>query len=192
MKKITLALFLFFVSLGINAKDTLRKHIIKINYLSPLAGSCSVFYERNIAPNISINAGLGYVGPSFIISDNQTVAKGISIMPEIRFYFRKQQQQQQMQGFYISPFLRYRNLSIIARDDFAVIVNKKYIALGVGVMVGQQWIIQNRVTADIWGGLGHNFSNRTYNRSNEPYEYIMLTGMLGYAFRFGATLGVAF
>jgi len=82
------------------------KNAIKINPLSLFIATGNLAYERNIAKRINVQLGLYFTAAKI---GNLTYS-GIGIDPSVRFYLSGGEKI--MQGFYIAPGLRYRNVTL--------------------------------------------------------------------------------
>ncbi|HAJ99640.1 MAG TPA: hypothetical protein DCM62_06415 [Bacteroidales bacterium] len=61
---------------------TTRPNVVKINLISPLLRTASVFYERALSTTTSAQLGVFYSG----YTSFETVFQGVGITPEFRFY----------------------------------------------------------------------------------------------------------
>jgi hypothetical protein len=158
------------------------KNIIKANLFSPVVRTGSFFYERVVSEKNSFQLGFFYTGAT--IAD-ETRVRGFGITPEYRFYLS---QKPAPQGFYVAPFARYQNLAL---TDVELEFKGTLSSIGGGAVVGGQWLFNNRISLDLFGGPSYSTRNiKTDDGVSE--DSFTLTGLGGFGIRFGLTLGVAF
>jgi hypothetical protein len=180
-----LALFsLSFVS-KTQAQDD-PQNIIKINILSPIASTASLFYERGLNETSSLQLGLFYTGASV----EDTKIRGFGITPEFRYYLSEKGN---MQGFFVAPFLRYQNFQLT--DEASNTNNEEnkatFNSIGGGLLIGGQWIFKKRISLDLWGGPSYSGGNLKVDGDGTEDDFS--TGLFnGFGLRAGVTLGVAF
>lgn len=177
----------------INAQEVEeRKNVIKVNYLSPILSTLSLFYERTIAPKTSLQLGLAYTSASIGSGDSKTTLSGFAITPEVRFYFSEKGAPR---GFFIAPFLRNQNFTLKSTGTAFSGVNidykATYTSFGGGAVIGGQWLFGGRVSLDVWGGPSYNAGTFKYEGGATESNFT-ISGFNGFGFRFGSTIGVAF
>jgi hypothetical protein len=191
MKKLFLAIILIvgiFVSNLSQAQDG-PKNIVKINFLSPIVSTASLFYERVISESSSVQLGLLYTGAGIGSGDTKTTIRGFAITPEFRYYLSEKGAPQ---GFFIAPYLRYQNYELTAKDAQTSTDEKAtFSGFGGGVLVGGQWIFKQRISLEVFGGPGYTSRNVKYEGTATEEDFTF-GGLSGVTFRFGATIGVAF
>jgi len=179
-----------------NAQDVQRKNIIKINFLSPFVSTGSLFYERVIGSNTSIQLGLAYTGAKIGIGVDDASAKtsinGFYITPEFRYYASKKGAPK---GFFLAPYLRYQNFTMKANvksfpTSQTIESKATFSSFGGGIILGGQWLFNDRISLEVFGGPGYNAGNVKVTDGKE--DDFALSGFGGFGFRFGATFGVAF
>lgn len=156
-----------------------EKNVLKVNTLSLIAGTGSIFYERKISDLTSAQLGLAFL--SYKISD--TKLTGIILTPEFRIYAKKNA----IDGFYIAPYLRYMNftLKITSEDDKAT-----FSSMGGGLLLGRQWITNSGFTMDLFFGGSYGSSSLKVSSGSES---VFDLGLLkGFSPRIGFALGFAF
>lgn len=181
----TLAVLSLSFTLKVQAQDD-PQNIIKINILSPIASTASLFYERGLNENSSLQLGLFYTNVSII----DTKIRGFGITPEYRYYLSEKGN---MQGFFVAPFLRYQNFQLTsevtlfnAQED-----NATFSGIGGGLLIGGQWIFKKRISLDLWGGPSYSGGNIKLEGNSTEDDFS--TGPFsGFGLRAGITLGVAF
>lgn len=185
---------------------------IKLNLLSPIYGNASITYQHLLNPYQSLQVNLGYMDFSDFTILNQHPdfrVQGLSISPEYRRNFTGYG----LNGFYVGPFIRYmyykrtmategNNSTSGALERFNEITH--FNSLGLGLLVGQQYIIKNTILIDVFIGPSYQFllsENKEKNayqnystRSNLGYlgESVPDRYLNGYGIRAGFTIGLAF
>lgn len=192
-KKIAI-LFVAFVCLTnlAQAQDSERKNLIKVNFLSPIVSTGSLFYERVISKNTSVQLGLAYTGAKVGTGDAKTSINGFYVTPEFRYYASKKGAPQ---GFFIAPYLRYQSLTLKASvTNFGTSGTTEskatFSSFGGGLILGGQWLFNDRISLEVFGG--PNYSAGTFKVTSGKEEDFSLGGINGFGLRFGATLGIAF
>ncbi|MDY0200898.1 MAG: DUF3575 domain-containing protein [Bacteroidales bacterium] len=123
------------------SKVSEEKNVFKVNTLSLIVGTGSVFYERKFTENVSGQLGVAYLN----FGTKDTRFSGLILTPEVRFYPKKDA----IDGFYLAPYVRYQNFGLKNDDDKATYSN-----IGGGFAVGRQWITGSGFTMDLFFG-GH-------------------------------------
>ena len=149
------------------------KNVVKLNLFSLAAKSISLQYERAFTPQISACMGINYIAnrglPSFFTNaDPSGILKGLTmsglaITPEFRWYpFNSDKDAPK--GFYLAPYFRYLSFgmkSIVnfhdstSNVDYTYPVKIKFTGYGAGLMIGKQWLINDKVSIDWWIIGGH-------------------------------------
>ena len=180
MKKVvllTLAMLLTFGSFAQDKPVSTEKNVLKVNTLSLILGTGSVFYEHGFSDKVSGQLGLGYL--NYGNSGNRF--SGLFITPELRFYPKSNA----IDGMYLAPYLRYQNLSVKVDPDKASLTN-----FGGGVAFGRQWITDSGFTMDLFFG-GHYTSASLDIESGSESDF-NISAFNGFGFRMGFALGFAF
>ncbi|MEA3496537.1 MAG: DUF3575 domain-containing protein, partial [Bacteroidota bacterium] len=170
------------------AKIYAQENIIKLHISELFLTNISLNYEREITDRTSfaINAGFFIPRkiPNMFISNPvvddleiKNILTGFSILPEFRFYLEKKDD---LSGFYIAPFLRYRNYSIKFNntyDNIETRVQGTYSTIGGGVQFGIQGTIKEVISIDwyILGiGVNYNSFSLMYNSDESGIDYLQL------------------
>jgi hypothetical protein len=155
-----------------------EKNVLKVNTLSLIFGTGSIFYERKINDFTSGQLGVAYLNYKF----GDAKFSGLILTPEARFYVKKNA----IDGFYVGPYLRYQNFKL---EDTETQEEASYNNFGGGFVFGRQWITDSGFTMDLFFG-GHYGSgklsadNQTESWESPPFE--------GFRTRIGFALGFAF
>ncbi len=100
MKKAFLLIIVGFVWCSFSAQA--QSNVFKVNIISPVFKTASVFFERAINEESSLQLGFFYTG----YTGDDTKFRGFGITPEYRFYLSESAAPA---GVYVAPFLRYQN-----------------------------------------------------------------------------------
>jgi hypothetical protein len=181
MKKILLfvvAVSLVVSSFGQEKSDvSTRKNVVKVNTMSLVLGTGSLFYEHGFTDKLSGQLGVGYL--NYGKDDNRF--SGIFLTPELRFY----PMSNAIDGVYIAPYLRFQNLTVKVDPDKASLTN-----IGGGVAFGRQWVTKSGFTMDLFVG-GHYTSAKLDVETGTSEEFN--SGLFdGFGVRIGFALGFAF
>ena len=184
MKKVILLLFTCIALASSTAQA--QSSVIKVNLLSPIVRTGSVFYERSIAADKSLQLGGFYTG----FSVEETKFKGYGITPEFRKYFSTGKEAPE--GFYVAPFARFQSFKLELDSEEASTPEGKatFNTIGGGVLVGRQWVFSNRIVLDAFLGPSYNTGNvKVTSGDAEDFE----TGAFsGFGIRTGLALGIKF
>ncbi|MHC1702478.1 MAG: DUF3575 domain-containing protein [Tenuifilaceae bacterium] len=182
MKKLlTLLLVIVFV-LPLFAQDkpatSTEKNVLKVNTLSLFLGTGSIFYERKISELTSAQLGVAYMNFKL----DETKFTGLILTPEFRFYTKKNA----IDGFYISPYLRYNKFTLENKDE-----NSKgsLTSMGGGLVFGRQWITNSGFTMDLFFGGHYGNSNIEVKVGTDTFDTNFFEG---FKTRVGFALGFSF
>ncbi|MDX9770364.1 MAG: DUF3575 domain-containing protein [Tenuifilaceae bacterium] len=155
-----------------------EKNVLKVNTLSLIVGTGSVFYERKINDFTSGQLGVAYLNYKF----DGTGFSGLILTPEVRFYAK----QDAIDGFYIGPYIRYQNFGVTLKestDHFG------YTNFGGGVSLGRQWVTKSGFTMDLFFGGHYAKGNASAELQGESFSGDIFEG---FRTRMGFALGFAF
>lgn len=157
-----------------------QSNVLKINILSPVVKTASVFYERALNDQSSFQLGFFYTG----YSGDDTKFSGFGITPEYRFYLSETPAPN---GFYVAPFLRYQNFDL---EDEISSDKASYSSFGGGLLIGRQWIFKERVALDVF--FGPSFVSGDVKISEASEASFDVDVFDGFGIRTGISLGLAF
>ncbi len=175
MKKLFLCGLTMLTFFMLKAQDV--KNTIKINPLSALLSTGSVFYERKIDDGISVQLGVAYTG----VKLSDTKFNGLAITPEARFYFKKEAPA----GMYAAPFLKYQNYTVSDGRN-----KGDYTSFGGGAVMGYQWVYGSGFVLNLFFGPSYNNGKYKATFGNEEPE--IKGGIEGFGIRTGIALGFGF
>jgi hypothetical protein len=180
MKKALILFIVFALTLQSFSQDktdvATEKNVLKINTLSLILTTGSVFYEHRLSDLMSGQFGFGYTG----IKIKDTKFSGIILTPEFRIYPKKNA----IDGFYIAPYLRYQNYSLQNGADKGTLSS-----MGGGLLFGRQWITKSGFTMDLFFGGHYGSTNLKVNSGTDTFSTNLITG---FGMRVGFALGFAF
>jgi Protein of unknown function (DUF3575) len=183
MKKILILLFITVLNLPLFSQESsevsTEKNVIKVNTLSLVIATGSIFYERKISDLTSVQMGVAYMGYSI----SKAKFAGYVLTPEFRIYPKKNA----LDGFYVAPYLRYFNLSAksTSSNDKASLT-----VMGGGILIGRQWITNSGFNMDLFVG-GHYASGSASANSGDA-EWVDSNLFTGFKTRVGFAIGFAF
>lgn len=185
MKKL---LFILFIAAGLvsdaqnNSLPPIKKNAIKFNLVSPIFNTINLSYQRMLTPYKSLQVTAAYTNFDDFKEDHsidKNSVKGLNLTADYRINFSGYG----LNGWYISPFARYLNYSKDSYKesigyDYSYDLQEKssYQSIGVGLLVGKQFIIKNTITIDLFAGPSFSFlvnQNRkiNYNVSSSGNNY---------------------
>jgi hypothetical protein len=158
----------------------MAQNVVKVNIFSPLVRTGSLFYERALSENKSLQLGVFFTGMKL---DN-TRFSGYGITPEFRYYLSSTDAPK---GVYLGSYLRFQSFSL---KDETSSAKGTHTSLGGGLLIGRQWIFKDKISLDAFIGPGYN-GGKTEVESGENQEFE--TGAIsGFTVRPGLTLGYKF
>ena len=222
MKRVVIFLIGIICASIINAQESKApKNNFKANMLSPFYNSLNVSYERMLSSKQkSIQIGLNYMdfnGRLFSLADDyisERVNGG-----SITFEYRNMFGDNGFDNIYIASFMRamyyernarYYNYdySTMSSSNFSDIFHDKssYLSLGIGAVVGKQFVFNDFITLDLFAGPAFQFllmesrkaTNETKNIPAEVKSNTLLSERIpnkyisGYGIRAGLNVGFLF
>lgn len=181
-----------------------KRNGIKFNLFSPIYKNLSITSQHLITPTKSINITAAYMDfNDFNGNDkyNTWNTTGFSIIPEYRTNYTGYG----LNGFYAAPFLRYMFYKTNYDEELNGTVTSKgkgqFQSIGVGFIVGKQYIIKNNILIDFFAGPAYQilFQNKKdyrtayeINDGNLLSDAIPSRYLTGYSIRAGITIGLAY
>lgn len=189
--------FLPIVLLIISLSGFAQENAVKIGLMGAGYGNYSLTYERKITSNSSVNVTGGFWDLKISSVDLfnyfnegegvwlQEVNAGWNIALDYRFYVGKHEA---IKGFYIAPYLRYWNNSMVLADfiDNASVdkmtfdVEARFSGLGFGAQAGYHWLIGDKFSID-WYFIGLGVENISLNadyisQTASNFNYALIEG----------------
>jgi len=168
-----------------------QTNTVKVGFSDAFLGHLNLSYEKVINGNNSIQLKLGYMEPTkgLFISEKtitpeayllKETSGGLNVSLEYRFYLSDLKIPQ---GFYIAPYLRFFNQSMIYADeinDRAFNVNSKLGTFGLGAQLGYQLVVNEIFTFDFYffgAGIDHHTIRLKYQlKDPQPgFDYGTIT-----------------
>ena len=162
-----------------------KKNIIKTNITAFLLSTIHLNYERVINKNITVQLGAHY---TFFGDDNNNSGndfariRGFGITPEVRLYPLGLAPT----GFFVGLSPRFQTYTVGSVFNNS---QRTITGLGVAVIGGGQWLINDIVSLEVYGGLSSNKVTYTISGSGNQNGD---TPVSSFGFRCGFTVGVAF
>ncbi|HUX52911.1 MAG TPA: hypothetical protein VMV56_00710, partial [Williamwhitmania sp.] len=131
-----------------------RKNCLKFRLISPLIGYSEIIYERSLKPGASLEFGLGIVGAGEQYNQSQSGASmriGYKFIKTPDFYLKGMRYAHVLKGAYFRPEVA----ASYYKRDF-----KEVFATAILFSIGNQWIFNNLIAVDIFGGIGYGYSSR--------------------------------
>jgi hypothetical protein len=173
-----------------------KKRALKINFLSPLSGYSEFNYEQVIRPGRTWEASLGIVGLGFDPAERDPrgafakFAYKFSRTPD--YYMSKMHYSHILKGAYFAPEVAFRFCSF---EDYRGWFNEdrekvdEY-AIAFTLKIGKQWVFDNFLLIDLYGGMGYGVSSQDYHYVN--YGFFAGNGDFPIAFTSGFRVGILF
>jgi len=156
-----------------------EKNVLKVNTLSLILGTGSIFYEHKISDLASAQLGVAYL--NFKFSD--TKFSGLILTPEFRIYPKKNA----IDGFYLSPYLRYQKYTLENKVNAS---KGTLTSMGGGLVFGRQWITDSGFTMDLFFGGHYGSADIKVDSGTDSFDKTNL--FEGFRTRIGFALGFAF
>lgn len=178
MKRILSLTLVFCIALPLLAQEAKEseKNVLKVNTLSIIVGTGSIFYERHITNHTAGQMGVAYLNYKF----DEVSFSGLILTPEFRYY----PMGNACNGFYAAPYLRYQNYSAKAGENKGTYTN-----FGGGLALGRQWILGSGFTMDLFFGAHYGNGNFKLEEGTEEVGTAIFDGTRT---RMGFALGFAF
>ena len=176
-----------------------NKNAIKLEFLSPLTGNLTFAYERSLKPGQSIEATMGIIGLGFDPNDFNPVGCfvkfGMKFIKSPDFYLQGMRYAHVLKGSYLKPEIGF---AYFTKDEetynprypyeYTDTERKEYISMVAQIVLGKQWIVNDIVLVDFYGGVGYGFDDRN---GNYHYGYAIVTD-IPLSFSAGLKIGFLF
>ena len=176
MKRTLFVLFISFLSATqIFAQEV--QNTVSMNPLSALLRIGSVFYQRKVADNSSLQMGVAFTG----LKLDDTKFTGLALTPEYRWYPKKNA----LHGLYLGPFVRYQNYTIKEADN-----KGSFFSIGGGAVLGRQWVYGSGFALDLF--FGPSFNSGKYKAESGDDDLDINGAIDGFGLRAGVSIGFGF
>lgn len=181
-----------------------KKNVIKVDFLSPLTGNTTFYYERSIKPGRSLEAGLGIIGLGIDVGERNAAGFftkfGMKFIKSPDFYLRGMRYAHILKGGYVKPELTLgyyaMDREIYYYDGF---YNGNYseerqnvITGAILLNVGKQWVFDNAFLVDFYFGIGYGFDSTNDYDEGYHFGFLMPGEDVPISFSAGLKLGWLF
>jgi len=186
----------------VNYEDN-KKNALKIDFMSPISGNTTLYYERSLKPGRSVEAGIGLIGLG-IQRDEESAAGlflkgGYKFIKDPDFYLRGMRYAHVLKGSYVKPELMFgfynRNYTQHHWDSWynynPVRKSETVVSGAIQIVFGKQWVFDNAFLVETYNGIGYGFTSM--NRDNfNPYHYGYSVGGGKFPFSYSYGLKIGF
>lgn len=178
MKRLTVIIAFFAL---ISVDTFAQQNVVKLGIFGLTYGRANLSYERVIGDNKTIHLTAGYQIPRGFPIDpsefddtgdfrvNSAHWKSAGISPSFRIY--PASRKETPRGFYFGPFVNYNTNSLKFKSEYDLPEEDRFdipsdlvakqSGIGLGLNLGTQWIINDRVSID-WNYFGIGISHQAY------------------------------
>ncbi|RYY58078.1 MAG: hypothetical protein EOO09_00475 [Chitinophagaceae bacterium] len=164
-----------------------RAKAIKINFFSPLYGYTEIGYEKSVGAGRSIEFSIGGIGlgKSSVLDfynnglgeERRYKPRGVFVSGGYKFnklpdfiLFGRTRMSHLMQGTYLKPVAyvgHYSENYLLSKQSGTTEMHRQKVTFGaIQLEVGKQWVFGEKVTLDLYWGLGYGFDNK-----HDTYKY---------------------
>ena len=179
--KISIALFLLFISVLKLQAQVKNRNAIKINPFSLIFRTSNITYERAVNSTQSFQAGVMFTG----VKLGKYQYSGFRITPAYRFLISGNKQA--LDGIYISPFLSYQKFKI--KERYTGDAGAFY-AIGGGMLFGWEKSFDSGFVVDLFAGPSYN--DATITRNDKDESFTLRSIYAGYGMKAGISVGFSF
>lgn len=138
-----------------------KKHGLKADFIAPILNHITIGYEQMLKPGMNAEIKVAYIGPR--ISSAIKPSQGYFIKAGVKFVWLTEEIMKGMrhspplQGSYFKPeliFSRYTTETENGKINFS--------NYGINILFGRQYIIDNFLTLDYYGGVGFALQYSSY------------------------------
>lgn len=153
------------------AQDGAKPNIIKTNPIGLAFGSFNVTYEHALNQATSFQIGGNFFSKIF-----GTEVSGFGVEAGYRFYITNSAKPAP-EGFYVGPRVSYNSFTEKATDS-------KASTIGIGALIGYQWITKVGVTIDLGAGPTYLIATGSSDDTSTSFDGFVpnLTFAIGYNF----------
>ncbi|MBN1339021.1 MAG: hypothetical protein JXA03_06850 [Bacteroidales bacterium] len=151
-----------------------KKNAFKVDFLSPLTGNTTFWYERSLKPGSSLEAALGIIGLGVDPDNNNPRGAffkfGYKAIRRPDFYLKGMRYAHILKGAYIRPEISVGYYSLSINEDYYYYyydrkkVRKEYFAMALHLNFGKQWVFNNSLLVDWFAGVGYGFDSEGEGR----------------------------
>jgi len=157
--RVTVLYDLHNVSPDLSIKE--KTHGLKIDYIAPILNHITIGYEQMLKPGMNVEVKAAYIGLQVSTALKPTygyfVKGGVKFVWLVEEISRGMRHYPPLQGSYFKPELIYSNYETHGEDGKTSFQN-----YGVNILFGRQYIIDNFLSLDYFGGIGFALQNSSY------------------------------
>ncbi len=192
-----------------------RKQAVSVDFIAPSLSHVTVGYERSIGRQMSLAGKVGYIGlGDFSRVNNRESASGGLVNVGVKFILPPNRRRvasardaHPLAGWYLKPELMFSSWRSEQRyyynyELYEYKFRHHYSSLALNAVVGRQVVIGQRLTFDIFGGLGYglqwidgaveSFNNYRSDRQEYAYSHAFLGNNTPLTVNGGMMFGFAF
>jgi len=181
-----------------------RRNAIKVDFLSPLTGNTTFYYERSMKPGRSLEMALGIVGLGINVSEINAAGFftkfGAKFIKSPDFYLRGMRYAHILKGGYVKPEI---TIGYYSRDydnwyddgfyGYNYSTERKDVVTGAILLnVGKQWVFDNSFLVDFFFGVGYGFDSRNDNDGGYHFSHVSASDEVPISFSAGLKMGWLF
>ena len=156
------------ITIGVHAQAEMP-NVIKINPLSLAFGNFNLAYQRALSDASAIQ-----IGANYWYNILGTKVSGLGARGAYQFFITNRAKPAP-EGFYIGPQMSVNRVNVTETGE-------KVTTVGIGLMLGYQWIWDSGVTLDLGAGPMYQFANESTNDESVEGFLPNITIAIGYNF----------
>ncbi|MGQ8338792.1 hypothetical protein ACUNWD_19700 [Sunxiuqinia sp. A32] len=178
--------------------QTQKKDALKIDFLSLVANTTSLTYERCLKPGRSVEFSIGAVGLGF--ADMEDRASGILLRGGYKFirspnfYMDGMRYAHILKGSYVKLEFDFASYKVTGKDFLDIFNDQKerytLTKFAFLVVIGKQWVFDNSFVVDLYSGVGVGNNNLDDLDNTYPYGFTTLGDSFPLALSLGLRLGL--
>ena len=138
-----------------------KKHGLKADFIAPILNHITVGYEQVLKPGINAEIKAAWIGPRISTaikpSDGYFIKAGIKFVWLTEEIMKGMRHSPPLQGSYFKPEFIYSTYTTKTEDGPINFSN-----YGLNILFGRQYIIDNFLTLDYFGGIGFAIQKSSY------------------------------
>lgn len=138
-----------------------KKHGIKVDFIAPILNHITIGYEQMLKPGMNIEIKAAYIGPRISTAIKPSV--GYFVKGGVKFVWLTEEISKglrhfpPLQGSYFKPELIFSQYTTESENGDIDFTN-----YGVNILFGRQYLIDNFLTLDYFGGVGFALQYSSY------------------------------
>jgi len=173
-----------------------RKNALKLDLLALAVNNFSLTYERSLRPGRSIEFSAGAIGLGFGLKEEHAsgvvLKGGYKFARNPDFYLGGMRYAHILKGRYLKLELDFASYSVENETELFSSHTEKYSITKFGflVVLGNQWVYDDKILIDVYSGLGIGTNNLEDNDLSYPYGFATLGDEVPLAFSLGLRIGL--